>query len=63
MEMEMDCNYTDEIVCPHCGYEFQDSYEAEPKEEDIGEMECYECDQTFIAQRIITIKYVTKTNS
>ena len=21
-EKEIDCTYTDEIVCPHCGYNF-----------------------------------------
>jgi|LGVF01.2.fsa_nt_gb uncharacterized Zn-finger protein len=51
--------YTDEIVCPYCGVKERDSWEVSPGEEDIGEIDCGSCNKTFIAERIITIKYST----
>ena len=27
MTEEIDCEYTDEIVCPYCGYKHRNSYE------------------------------------
>lgn len=50
--------YTHEIVCPHCGYEFMDSWEFES--EDIGELDCDECDESFVAHRNISVSYSTK---
>lgn len=42
----INCSYTDEIVCPHCGYEFSDSWEIRG---DIGE--CHECEKRFCIER------------
>ena len=42
--------YTDEIVCPYCGNEFSDSWELGDGE-DIGELECDECNKKFTAYR------------
>lgn len=53
-EIEHDC--TDEIVCPHCGYEMMDSYEMD---DDDGEIECYECSKLFHYQRSKRIWYST----
>ena len=39
-EEEIDHEYTDEIVCPYCGYEFSDSFEISSEEEDLGLIEC-----------------------
>jgi DNA-directed RNA polymerase subunit RPC12/RpoP len=57
MEKEIDCSYTDEIVCPHCGYEFNDSYEFFQHNNEDAEVQCYECDKEFIVGRYIDIKY------
>jgi DNA-directed RNA polymerase subunit RPC12/RpoP len=27
IEAEIECTFTDEVVCPYCGYEFSDSWE------------------------------------
>ena len=54
-ESEIDHEYTDEIVCPYCGYEHGDSWEAP----DDGEDECAECGKTFRFERDYTIRYVT----
>ena len=51
---------TDEVVCPYCHAIQADSWEIEPDKEDIGEIDCDECDKPFLAQRIITIEYTTK---
>jgi transcription elongation factor Elf1 len=52
--------YTKEIVCPYCGYEFSDSYEILSKEEDLGVIECEHCEKEFLASRFINIEYSTK---
>lgn len=40
---DIDSTYEDEIVCPHCGYNFSDSWEVH----DDCKMECDFCDQSF----------------
>lgn len=58
---EIDCDFTKEIVCPHCGYEHQDSWEWGP---DTGEYdsegECGECGKAFIWSRYIETTYNTR---
>lgn len=56
MSKEIDHDFTDEIVCPHCGYEYQDSYEWH----DYGEEDCIECEKSFSIERITTIQYTTR---
>ena len=51
---------SDEIICPYCGYEFNDSWEIDPGEEDIGELDCGNCDKKFYASRNISIDYSTQ---
>jgi uncharacterized C2H2 Zn-finger protein len=55
----IDCEYTDEIVCPYCRYEFHDSWKHSTGEEDIGETECPECDMKFQARRNVEVSYST----
>lgn len=47
---------TEEIICPWCGYEFQDSWEFEEN----GEHECYGCGKSFKFSRIIDVTYDTE---
>jgi len=55
---DIDTSCTDEIVCPHCGYEFEDSYE-------VGEnglefkMDCYECEKEFTCCPDYSVTYST----
>ena len=51
---------SDEIICPYCEYEFNDSFEIEGGEEDLGEIDCYNCDKAFSAQRNYSISYSTE---
>lgn len=60
MSDDFDCAYTTEIVCPHCGHEFSDSWEYGQRE-DIGEIQCDSCGYAFFARRIIDVSYCTET--
>ena len=52
---KLDTFQTDEIVCPHCGYEFSESYEY------IGDdlAECPECEHTFVLESEEFVVYTT----
>lgn len=54
--MSIDCEYTDEIVCPYCGEEFTDSWEFEP---DMDTIDCYECGMEFKYERNVSVTYST----
>jgi predicted RNA-binding Zn-ribbon protein involved in translation (DUF1610 family) len=54
-EFDGDTSYTDNIVCPKCGYEFIDSWEMGE-----GETECYRCEHKFYVERNVDITYSTK---
>lgn len=58
MEEEIDCEGTDEIVCPYCGYEHGDSWEAS----NSGEDTCSSCGKSFFYERETTVKYSTTKN-
>lgn len=58
MKKEIDCSCTDEIVCPHCGYEFSDSWENfQYDDECIEGIECEKCEKEFNVERNISISY------
>ncbi len=56
----IDHECVDEITCPFCGNEFSDSWEYGSGEEDIGLIECGECEKGFYATRNISISYSTE---
>lgn len=56
-EDEIDSEYTDEIVCPYCGYEFSDSFECNISEDEENIIECEECGKEFYAIKNISISY------
>ena len=49
-----DTELTDEVICPHCGYEASDSWEIEE-----GQHRCSDCNRTFEVQRNVEITYTT----
>ena len=55
-----DTQYTSEIICPYCGYEFSDSWELAA---DDGELDCLDCENEFFYERIVTIDYCTSKTS
>lgn len=40
---EIDCEYTDNLVCPYCGWEHDDTYDMN----EAGEHSCEKCDKNF----------------
>lgn len=46
-----------EIVCPYCGYTFQDSWDFS---DDASDLECDRCGRTFEYQREVSVTYSTK---
>jgi hypothetical protein len=57
MTTEIDHTLTPNIVCPHCGYTYNDSWELN---DDFGEEECPECYGLFEYTRDVTIDYSTQ---
>ena len=53
-----DCDYTDEITCPYCGYADIDSWEMMVEEDD--NYECASCEKSFEVVRHLTIRYSSK---
>lgn len=53
--MEIDHEYTDDIVCPYCGAEFLDSWEY--KDDDFP---VCDCGKRFISRRDISVSYTTE---
>lgn len=53
---EIEHEYTKEIVCPHCGEEYSDSWEYG---QDSEELECYECSGKFHYEREVEVTYTT----
>ena len=54
-EEEIDHMFTDEVVCPHCGEEYQDSWELP----DSDDRECYNCGEEFHFERNVEVTYST----
>ena len=49
-------NYEDTIICPWCGYEYEDCWEYD-FDSDGEEFECEECGKKFDVQEKITYEY------
>jgi DNA-directed RNA polymerase subunit RPC12/RpoP len=50
--------YTDEIVCPYCGYEFTDSWEYSDTQ-DEQKVDCHDCGEEFLLYMHLTVDYST----
>ena len=59
MSKEIDHIYTDEIVCPRCGIEWTDSWEALDESIEGEPEECEECHCKFWYRRDIHVTYTT----
>lgn len=53
---EIDTDGTDNIICPHCGYEDHDSWEAGEGAEEFDEW-CDRCGKKMHVTRHFTISY------
>jgi DNA-directed RNA polymerase subunit RPC12/RpoP len=56
---DIDCEYTDEVVCPHCGYKYECSYEMFPGQDTETTEKCIECNKEFIANSETEVTYTT----
>ena len=50
----IDCRFTDEVVCPYCGQKFSDSWELDDSDD---EMYCDECEKDFAFERHVIVTY------
>ena len=59
---DIDTDYTDETVCPYCGYKEGDSWElgSTGGGEEDGETECGNCEETYRWSRVISVTYNTR---
>ena len=59
-EPEFNTKFTDEPICPHCGYEMRDSWELGlgPGKEDT-ETDCGECEKPMDVHVYVTYYYTT----
>lgn len=53
---KFDTKFTNEIVCPYCGFEFMDSYEFDEGDNPIH---CEECKKDFVFTQNIEVTYNT----
>lgn len=44
----MDTNYTKELICPYCNYEYSDSWEYQDAQDKDVQTQCPECEKNFI---------------
>lgn len=56
MSKEVEHEYTNEVVCPHCGEELMDSWELYEE----GEYQCDECGEEYHYERNIIVTYTTR---
>lgn len=60
---EIDHNFTDEAVCPHCGHKHNDSwdffYDVDVNEIEI-EADCMSCNKPMIITRHVIVDYCTR---
>lgn len=43
----INCGFTDDIICPYCGYRFEDSWEFNNGDECVDDVVCHSCEKTF----------------
>lgn len=60
-EQEIDCEGTDEVVCPYCGHEHSDSYELFRNSCGVREdITCLGCEKTFRARADYSVTYYSE---
>jgi len=57
--MDIDHEYTNEIVCPHCGYKFKNSWEYTAECESDCTICCKNCEKEFYAGMNVEVTYST----
>lgn len=57
---EIDCEYTDYVTCPHCGFEDDDCWFEDDPDTDSEILECPECGKHFYAYKHVSISFSTE---
>lgn len=58
-EFSGNTDYTNEVICPHCGYQHSDSFEMSE-----GVRECHDCGREYEMERDVSVTYsTTKTHN
>lgn len=60
LENDIDHEWTRQIICPHCGFEHDDSFEISGNMSGNGIMECWECSKQFKWNCHIDVMYDTE---
>ena len=59
--MDINHEYTDELICPWCGYVFETSHEYFIYSSDgAAEIECENCNKSLIAEMDTRVTYSTR---
>jgi hypothetical protein len=58
--MNIDHEYTDAPVCPHCGVAHEDAFEWGGGRADEGTRNCWKCKKPFKWERDISVTYSTE---
>lgn len=57
---QIDCDHTDDPVCPHCGHVVTDAWELDFNVIEQCEIECDECHKPFRVTRDCSVSYSTE---
>lgn len=57
--MEIDTEWTENIICPYCWYEDINSWEYDLSEK-YSNIECWNCEKEFLASIELKITYFSK---
>jgi transcription elongation factor Elf1 len=51
--------FEDNIVCPYCGYEVEDSWDIDLEDGNEEELECGDCGKVFNCEKNVRVSYTT----
>ena len=60
MTSEIDHEFTDDVVCPHCGQTHNGDSVFDGSSSDMTTQDCDECGRTFSVQRDWSVCYITR---
>lgn len=60
MSAEIDCDYTDEPVCPHCGEEYPVCEDWGWDANNEAETQCHECGESYKVTAHYSVSYSTE---
>ena len=60
MSDPIDTNFTENVVCPYCGYNHDNSDEWFRDGGNEVEVECEECGKVFIAEADYSVLYISR---